>query len=201
MKIIGLTGGIASGKSAVAAALARRGAVVFDADKLGHHALAAPEVRDALARRWGDGILDSRGAVSRAAVAERVFGPTPAATDERRFLEQLVHPFIRRQIESGVRQLPDGVVPAVVIDAALLVESGWNDVCSEVVFVDCPREIRLQRAVARGWTQEEFARRESAQMPIEEKRAWCRRVIDNSGDLQALEKAVERFWLEVVASQ
>ncbi len=196
MITIGLVGGVASGKSAVAAALARRGAVVFDADRLGHLVLDEPEVRDLLTARWGSSILDDHGRISRPAVAQYVFGDSPQETAEREFLEQTVHPRIRRRIQAEIRQLPDAAIPAVVIDAPLLIEAGWNHVCQAVLFVDAPRQQRLERAAARGWTAEEFARREAAQLPIEEKRRWCSYVIDNSGSLEDLEAQVDQFWAE-----
>jgi dephospho-CoA kinase len=199
MHIIGLIGGIACGKSAVAAALARRGAVVFNGDELGHQVLDEPEVRDALVARWGAAVLGSDGRISRPAVAQLVFGETPQAAAEREFLEQLVHPGIRRRIEAGIRQLPDASVPAIVIDAALLIEAGWSGVCTAVAFVDCPRETRLRRALERGWTADEFAAREAAQLPIEVKRLRASHVIDNSGSLEDLEGAVSRFWAEINA--
>jgi dephospho-CoA kinase len=194
MHVIGLTGGIASGKSTVAKLLARRGAEVFDADKIGHAVLDEPAVRQDLVRRWGEEILDSEGRISRTAVADRVFGQSPAADENREFLEQLVHPRIRSRIEQGIRSLPDDAVPAIVIDAALLIESGWNEVCTVVVLVDCPLDIRVRRAAERGWNEAELLRREAAQMPIEQKRRWCQQVIDSSGDLANLEAEVDRFW-------
>jgi dephospho-CoA kinase len=197
MLTIGLTGGIASGKSAVAAALARRGAVVFDADRIGHRVLQEPDVRDELFARWGAGILDAAGHVSRDAVAERVFPQTPEAAAERAFLEQTVHPRIRQRIEAEIRILPDDAVPAVIIDAPLLIESAWNAVCQIVLFIDVPRETRLARAKTRGWTPEEFSRREAVQMPIEEKRRRSTHVIQNAGTLAELENEVDCFWASV----
>ncbi len=197
MHTIGLIGGVASGKSAVAAALARRGAVVFNGDELGHQVLQEPEVRDALVQRWGAGVLGTDGQISRPAVAKIVFAPTAEGAAEREFLEQLVHPGIRRRIEAAIRQLPDASIPAVVIDAALLVEAGWDALCSAVAFVDCSRAIRLARAKNRGWTEEEFARREAAQLPIEQKRRRATHRIDNSGTPADLEAKVAGFWAAI----
>jgi dephospho-CoA kinase len=196
MIIIGLLGGVASGKSAVAAALARRGATVFDADRIGHAVLNDPEVRDILVARWGTSILADDGAISRPAVARIVFGDTPDAMEHRQFLEDALHPRIRRRIEESIAK-PPPTVPAAVIDAPLLVEAGWSDAFHVAVFVDSPREQRLQRAVARGWTPEAFARREAAQLPIEEKRLAASHVIDNSGTLEELEAEVARFWANI----
>lgn len=130
MLTIGLIGGIASGKSAVAAGLARRGAVIFDADKIGHAMLQRVAVRDELVARWGAGILDGAGQVSRPAVAKLVFGDSDEAKANLESLEQLLHPLIRAQIETEIRQLPDDAIPAVVIDAPLLIESGWHVICN-----------------------------------------------------------------------
>jgi dephospho-CoA kinase len=146
MQIIGLIGGVASGKSAVGAALARRGAVVFNGDVFGHAVLKEPEVRDTLVKRWGPGVLGEDGEISRPAVAKIVFSQTPEAEQEREYLEQLVHPGIRRRIEAAIQALPETSVPAVVIDAALLLEAGWAAVCTAIIFVDAPREQWLARA-------------------------------------------------------
>jgi dephospho-CoA kinase len=92
-------------------------------------------------------------------------------------------------------------VPAVVIDAPLLIESGWNAVCQVIAFVDVPCETRLERAASRGWSAEEFSRREAAQMPIEEKRRRSTHVISNAGSLAELEAEVDGFWASVVEAK
>jgi dephospho-CoA kinase len=198
MLTIGLVGGIASGKSAVSQDLARRGAVVFDADKIGHRVLQEPAVRDELVAHWGPTILDAPHRVSRDAVADRVFAQTPEGAADLEFLEQTLHPRIRQRILAEITQLPNEAAPAVVIDAPLLLEAGWGEVCQAVLFVDAPREIRLARAQVRGWTADEFSRREAAQMPIEEKRRRATHIIQNTGSLADLEAEVDRFWREVV---
>ena len=201
MITIGLIGGVASGKSAVAAALAKRGAVVFDADRLGHLVLNEPLVRGLLVARWGSDILGADGKIDRRAVAKRVFGDAPEPTAEREFLEQTLPPRIRQRVEAEIRQMPDASVPAIVIDAPLLIEAGWNDVCQAVALVDAPREQRLARALTRGWSAEDFARREASQLPIEEKRRWASHVIDNSGSLEDLEAQVAKFWTQAVEAR
>jgi dephospho-CoA kinase len=186
MHILGLIGGVACGKSAVADALARRGAEVLSGDKVGHQVLDEPEVRDALVARWGRGVLSAEGRIDRPAVAK--------GAAERLYLEQLTHPRIRQRMEAAIRQLPDASVPAIVIDAALLIEAGWSSICTDIAFVDCPRDERLRRAQTRGWTAEEFSRREAAQLPIEEKKLRATHVIDNSGSLADLDREVDRLW-------
>jgi dephospho-CoA kinase len=194
MQTIGLIGGIACGKSAVADALARRGAVVLKGDEFGHRVLAESEVRDALVARWGRGVLDAEGRIDRPAVARIVFAPSDAGAAEREYLEQLTHPRIRERMEAAIRQLPDASVPAIVLDAALLIEAGWSGLCTAIAFIDCPRDERLRRAQIRGWTEEDFTRREAAQLPIEEKRRRASHVIDNSRSVADLDHEVERFW-------
>jgi dephospho-CoA kinase len=168
--------------------------VVFDADVFGHEVLQEPEVRDELVKRWGRAVLNADGQISRPAVAQRVFGDLPQAVEDRKFLEEVVHPRIRQRILDEVHRLPDQSVPAAVIDAALLFESGWNQVCQAVAFVDAPPEARRQRARLRGWSDEELSRREAAQMPIEQKRRLSDYVIHNAGSLADLEAEVARFW-------
>jgi len=199
MHTIGLIGGVACGKSAVADALARRGAVVLKGDEFGHQVLAEPEVRDTLVGRWGRGILTADGRIDRPAVARIVFASTAAGASERVYLEQLTHPRIRERMEAAIRQLPDASVPAIVIDAALLIEAGWSGICTAIAFVDCPRDERLRRAKTRGWSEEDFSRREAAQLPIEEKRRRASHVIDNSGSLADLDDEVEQFWAALLS--
>jgi dephospho-CoA kinase len=201
MLIIGLTGGIASGKSAVAKALAQRGAVVLDADEVGHSVLQEPAVREALITRLGPEILLSDGRVSRRAVADRVFGESQEAVAERRFLERTLHPLILQRIQSRIEELGPEGAPAVVVDAPLLIESGWADMCQVMAFVDAPEEARRRRAATRGWTAEELSRREAAQMPIQEKRRLCDFVISNAGSLEDLEVEVAKFWKAAILSK
>ena len=196
--IIGLVGGVASGKSTVARLLSERGAVALDADKMAHDALVAKEVRDTLVARWGETILNDAGQIDRAAVAQRVFGDSPEAAGERRELEAILHPRVRQQVESAIQSAAQAGVPAVVIDAPLLLEAGWGPSCDQIVLVDAPESIRRTRAEGRGWSSEEFARREAAQMPIEEKRASATIVIKNASGADELDREIESVWQRLV---
>ncbi len=199
---IGLVGGIGSGKSRVAEMLRELGAEVLDADQIGHHALAEdPAVQESLRRRWGPEVFASDGNVDRKAVAKRVFRPDEAGDADRKFLESLLHPQIRAGLESGRDALAAKGVTVAVLDAALLFEAGWNDVCDLVVFVDAPRATRLERARKhRGWTEEQFSAREAAQWPVEEKRRRADVVIANDGSETELHHAVGEFWQKYVAA-
>lgn len=200
MKTIGLVGGVASGKSRVAQMLVDLGAGVVDADRAGHAVLAEDaDVQRALRERWGDAVFAGDGSVNRAAVARLVFGDGPTAEAERRFLEGLVHPRIGARLAAQRNQIEAEGKPAVVVDAALLFEANWRPMCDLVLFVDAPRELRLERARKRGWSDVDFAWREAAQWPVEEKRRLAGVVIDNSGTEAELRQAVEEFWNSHVA--
>lgn len=192
--IIGLVGGIASGKSTVAAELAALGATVLDADAAAHAALELPDVKGALVERWGEGILDSSSQVDRNAVARRVFSSAAEQNAELEFLEGLLHPLVRRRFEGELAKLAQLGVPAAVIDAPLLLEAGWEDLCDSVVFVDSPGEVRTERGTSRNWTAEDFARREASQMPIEEKKRRATHLIPNRGSRDELRQTVRTFW-------
>ncbi len=190
---IGLVGGIASGKSLVAQQLAERGAMVLAADEVAHGVLADPEVRQALVARWGEGILTSTGDIDRHQVANRVFGDNPQATEERQFLEGLVHPRTRQRLEDMRERGRREGFRVFVIDAPLLLEAGWGEACDWILFVDTPRQRRLAFAIDRGWEPGELARRERVQLPIEAKRARADWVIDNAGDHASLARQVDEF--------
>jgi dephospho-CoA kinase len=193
--VIGLIGGIGSGKSAVAAVFARRGARVLSGDDLAHEALRQPEVRDQIVRRWGPDVLDEDGEVRRRRLGAVVF----ANEGELRALEKMVHPFVRRRIEEEVRRAAaDPAVPLIVLDAAVMLEAGWNEVCDRLVYVDSPPAARLRRVAAqRGWSPEELAARERAQLPLTEKARRADHVLTNTDTLEHLQRQVEdllRSW-------
>ena len=145
MHIIGIVGGIASGKSAVSAELESLGAVVLKADQAAHEVINLPEVKESLVTRWGSSILTDSEEIDRRAVAERVFSPEPGSDQELHFLEQTLHPQIRKRFEAELQRLAQRGVPAAVLDAPLLLEAGWESLCDAVVFVDSAREKRLER--------------------------------------------------------
>jgi dephospho-CoA kinase len=192
MIVIGILGGVGSGKSTVAAELEKLGAVLIDADRVGHQVLAEPEVIAALRDRWGDDSIDTKGQINRRRVAKIVFDPGAAA--ELEFLEQRTHPrigqILREQIDTARRQNHQ----AVVLDAAIMLKTGWDALCDHLLFVDVPEAIRQQRAMARGWTVEDFAAREASQTPLAEKKERADVVIDNSGSVGEVSLQIAEFW-------
>lgn len=184
--VIGVVGGIGSGKSSVVRWVAERLPVaVLDADAIGHEVLLSTEIKQQLRQRFGEEIFGSEGEIDRKSLAQKVFGDAPQFLAARRQLERIVHPEIRRRIQTGVYttegQPGSGVV---LLDAAILLEAGWRDLCRWVVLIDCPRAVRLARVLEhRGWSEDELDRRERSQWPLAEKRRLTDVIIDNSGEL------------------
>ena len=174
--VIGLAGGIGSGKSTVARAFEALGCVVSDSDKQAKQALDRDSVRATLSRWWGAEVLDDDGCVDRAHVARIVFEDP----SQRARLEDLIHPLIREDRAALVRAA--GGAPAVIVDAPLLFEV-WRDAeCDAVVFIEAPYADRLARVRAsRVWDEAELDRRESAQWPVQRKREASQYVIENGG--------------------
>lgn len=188
--VIGLVGAIGAGKSAAAAAFARRGGSVIDADRLGHEVLELPVVKTALTARWGGRVLKPDGAVDRRSVAGIVF----ANPTERQALEAVVFPPITAAAQERITAAQtDPQVQFVVLDAPTLLEAGWGGMASRLVYVDAPRSVRLARVARRGWTDADLAAREAAQLTAEAKRRQCHAVLVNDGTTDQLQAGVDRL--------
>lgn len=186
---VGLTGGIATGKSRVGELLAAAGIPVIRADDVGHDVLNRdPAVGQALAARFGDGILDEKDRPNRVVLAERVFEDT----SERAFLERLLHPVIQAECMQRVDAYEAAGADIVVVEAALLVEAGWVDAFDRIVVVTCPEDIQLARVMARdGLDEEASARRIRAQLPLDEKARTADYLVVNDDSMEVLATRVE----------
>ncbi len=194
MPVVGLLGGVASGKSTVAALLEEMGAGLLDADRAGHQALNLPEVEQSARNRWGESVFDEQGKLDRKRLAAIVFAPPPDGPEQRRFLERLTHPHIEVNIRQQLGTLATKLCPLAVLDAPLLLEAGWDRLCNKLVFVEVPSDVRLTRAIERGWTVGEFQAREQAQVAVATKRARAEFVIENAGDLDTTREQVAKIW-------
>jgi dephospho-CoA kinase len=199
MLVIGILGGVASGKSLVSGELARLGAGVLDADRAGHEVLRMPEIVAAARQRWGDEIFAADGQIDRKRLARIVFAPPPEGPRQRKYLEELTHPEIGRLLGQQAKRMSEAGTVAAILDAPLLLEAGWDKLCGKLIFVDAPRELRLRRALARGWSEKEFAVRESVQECLESKRGRADVVVDNSGSPEQTRDQVQRLWHSLVS--
>jgi dephospho-CoA kinase len=175
--VIGLAGGIGSGKSAVARQMGSLGGFVIDADALAKQALQRAEVIEQLVAWWGEGMLDAEGQADRAKIAQRVF----ENPEERKRLEGLIHPLVAEQRAKLIQAAgADPAVRFIVLDVPLLFEVGLDRECDRVVFVEADEATRLKRVgEQRGWGPEELARRERNQMPLDRKRSQAHDMIRN----------------------
>jgi len=193
--VIGIVGGIGSGKSAVSAELARLGCFVIDADAVGHELLETEEILNRVREAWGDAILSPDGSVDRAALGAIVFNDD----DQLRRLEGILHPAMGAEIRARVAVAGAGESPAAVIDAAVLFEAGWDEMCSHTIFVDSPEEERFQRVSARsGWSREMFDARESSQIPLDKKAERCCYTLRNDSDMSRLSESTQLIFHRIV---
>ena len=178
-RVIGLLGGVASGKSTVARALAAAGWLVLDADAEARAALERPEIRRALTDRFGPDLLDAQGRLDRALLARRAFHD-PQSTAA---LNAIVHPWVRERLLAALEAA--GERP-VVLDVPLLLHSPLAGLVDTWVFVEADEARREARAGTRGWPPGERARREALQAELAEKRARADHVLENSGTIEDL---------------
>ncbi len=194
LPVIGLTGTVGAGKSRVAAELAELGAFVLDADRVGHALLEQRPTREAVVARFGPVVLDPADPtkVDRKGLGSIVFADERA----RRDLEALLHPRMRMTFEKAIARVARRrEARAVVLDAAILLETGWDDLCDIVLVVDAPRPTRLARVQSqRGWTDGQLAAREVHQWPAARKRERAHAVLENDSDETTLITQVRRFW-------
>ena len=191
MLIIGLTGGIASGKSFVANLLAEKGAVIMDADQIAHDVLAEAQVLQTLADRWGSHVIKEDGSPNRSEIGKIVFSDTQNATDEKKFLEQQIHPRVRKRIQQHLEVAQQHGKAVAVLDIPLLYESGWDERCDVIIHVETPLEVRQERAATRGWNSDELARRESTQLSVDEKRQKADHSVSGECEKSAREDLLE----------
>ena len=187
---VGLTGGVASGKSTVSAVLAELGAVVVDADRLAREVVASgSEGLAEVVAAFGDGVLTPEGELDRPAMGAIVF----ADPEKRRVLESIIHPRVRARSAEMEAAAPPGAV--VVHDIPLLAETGQGDAFDAVVVVDVPAEVQVERMTTlRGMSREDAEARIAAQADREQRRAIATYVIENTGSLADLRSEVERVF-------
>jgi len=196
--IIGLAGGVGSGKSRAAAEMAKLGAVVIDSDQLSQQELETQEVKGVLKEWFGRSVFAEDGSVDRQKLAAVVFGDSA----QRLRVERLLHPRVaRRRAELIERARADASVAAIVLDSPLLFEVDLNLQCDAVVFVDAADSTRLERlARSRGWGVEELQRREKWHKTLDFKKGRSDYIIDNDSTIDALCRQVEKTFSRIISS-
>jgi dephospho-CoA kinase len=194
--LIGIIGGIGSGKSTVAAEFGKLGCAVISADGIVHELLREDEVRNEVVGLFGPGVLNARGELDRRRLAELVF----ADAQRMSALSKVIHPRVLQRTERLIAQYNQQSHPkAIVLDMPLLVEVGWADRCSRVIFVDCDRKQRVDRAARRGLLSEkDIEIRENSQISLDKKAALADNTIDNNSDFSTLVRQIKEIFSDIV---
>jgi dephospho-CoA kinase len=190
--MVGLTGGIGAGKSTVAELLARRGAIVIDADVIAREVVepGTPALA-ALVERFGADVVDDQGRLDRAALAAKAF----VNDEERKALEAITHPAIGAAFLQRIADAPPGSI--IVHDIPLLTEAKREGDYAAVIVVEAPLPVRLDRLEDRGVPRDDAVRRIALQATDEERRAIATWVLDNAGDVAALDAQLDQVWAEL----
>lgn len=197
--VIGILGGVGSGKSSVVRNVQGFQFRIIDADKIGHEVLTQSDVQAELRDAFGNQIFADPTTIDRSKLGKLVFGESVESTANRMKLNAVVHPAIRRKMHSQIDSVPMDV-DAVILDAALLLEGGWDASCDWLIFVDTPRQLRQQRVLEnRGWDVGELDRRESSQISIAVKKDRADFVVDNSGSLESAAKQMKDVFESILS--
>ena len=193
MKVIGIVGGIASGKSFYTDIFENEGAVTFKADEVAHDVLNERTIKEKIRQRWGDEIINDNGSVNRPKLAQIVFQGTEDSDMERLYLESLIFPRVKKRFESFLDECESNDVYYIILDAALLLEANWDKMCDAIVFIDTPEDVRLERAKTRGWSETEFRAREASQFSLKKKKKRCQFTLDGLAKKDDAVQAVEEL--------
>ena len=191
-KIIGITGGISSGKSTIGRMLASMGSEYIDADEMCHRLFLVQELKNKIVERFGNTVQDIYGKIDRSRLAEIVFQDKACLDD----LCSILHPIVIERIKSKITEIEkQGRRKAIVIDAALLEESDLSSICDFIIFVNTSRGRRLERSkISRHWKEEELDKRERFQMALEDKKKKADYIIDNNFTVDNTFRQVKEFW-------
>ncbi len=194
--VIGLLGGIGAGKSMVAAELERLGCAVIDADRIGHDLLGEPAIQREIRRQWGDPVFTPMGQVDREALGRIVF----CEPSQLECLNALLHPRIEQCIRRRIAQAQAAPeIVAIVLDAAVMLEAGWDKFCSHLVFVDAePADRAVRVRNARGWDERLWREREKIQISLDKKREKCQYNVDNRSSEPHLHERIRQLFHRIL---
>ncbi len=186
--IIGILGGIGSGKSTVAAEFAKLGCEVIDADEIAHELLDKPDIKNKVVDSFSEAVLDPSGKINHKKLADIVF----ADAEKLAKLNSITHPIVLERAEELIRQAKQqNRVKAIVLDMPLLVEVGWDKRCDKLIFVKCNRQLRAKRALKMGvFNEKQLKIRENFQISLDKKESITDNTIDNNSGFSALAEQV-----------
>lgn len=207
LPVVGLVGGIGSGKSTVAQGLAaRRNVIVINADALGHQVLKERETKESVKKRFGLDVLNEQGEIDRSRLAGKVFGSDRESQKAREDLNRIVHPKIGEKIREEIAKAQKraerepGFVEGVLLDAAILLETGWGEMCDAIVYIDASDRAREERVrETRGWRADDWKKREQSQLDLEAKKDASDVIINNSRNLELAVDELEQFFASQVS--
>jgi len=197
--IIGIIGGIGSGKSTVAREFGKLGCAVIDADEIAHELLEHKPVKERVIALFGEGVLDHSGRIDRGKLAKVVFSDAAKLSE----IDGLLHPLVLERVEDLIRKYRrQEQVKAIVLDVPLLVEAGWARRCDRLVFVDCRAEIRAERAKRLGFLDEkEIKIRENFQISLDKKARLADNMVNNNSDLSALVRQIADVFSNIISNR
>lgn len=197
--VIGILGGVCSGKSTVAKKFAKLGCAVIDADKIAHELLDKSDVKSRITDSFGEAVLDCTGKIDHKKLAEIVFSDA----DKLALLNKIIHPSVLMQAEELIKQYnSQSRIKAIVLDMPLLVEVGWDKRCDILIFVDCNLQLRVDRAKKMGFLGENQLKiREKFQISLDSKVDLADNTIDNNSCFSALAKQVADIFTYIVKSE
>jgi len=197
--IIGILGGIGSGKSTVTDEFVKLGCKAIDADRIVRELFEQEPIKKQIAASFGDGILDSAGKIDRRKLAKLVFSDG----NKLSLLNSIIHPLVMARAEELIERYKDEpTVKAIILDMPLLVEVGWEKLCDKLVFVDCKLQIRAERAKKAGvFSKNQLKIRENFQISLDKKKNITDNTIDNNSDFLALVRQVANVFTEIMSNK
>jgi dephospho-CoA kinase len=193
--VIGILGGIGSGKSTVAAEFAKLGCKVIDADRIAHELLDEPTVKDRITNLFGRAVINSSGKIDREKLASVAF----ADVQMLEALNKIIHPYVLKQTQELIEKFNcQNQVKAIVLDMPLLVEVGWHKKCDKLIFVNSEKKLRLQRAKKMGFNENQVKIRENFQISLDNKANLADNTIENNSDFSAIAKQVTDIFSYIV---
>ena len=196
--IIGILGGIASGKSTVASIFGKSGCKVIDADKIAHKILERKNIKKKIVDLFGPGILNSTGVIDHKKLAGLVFADAARLSS----INGIIHPLVIKRTEELIARFnSQNQVKAIVLDMPLLVEIGWDKRCDRLIFVDCSEKIRFCRAKKLGYSKKQLKIRENFQISLDNKKALADNAIENNSGFSALVRQIAEILSDIMDNE